>query len=56
MGDDPMCSAQYLVRVPLGSILYGEGPNAKILSASDAMQMATKNMTWYEEMKKKLLL
>ena len=56
MGDDPMCSAQYLVRVPLGSILYGEGPNAKILSASDAMKMATKNMTWYEEMKKKLLL
>jgi len=56
MGDDPMCSAQYLVRVPLGSILYGEGPDAKILSASDAMQMASKNMTWYEEMKKKLLL
>lgn len=56
MGDDPMYSAQYLVRVPLGSVMYGEGPDAKILSASDAMQMATRNMTWYEEMKKRLLV
>jgi hypothetical protein len=54
LGEDPMYSASYLVRVPYGSILYGEGTDAKILSASEAMEIATRNMTWYEEMKKKM--
>ena len=55
LGEDPMYSASYMIRVPTGSIVYGEGPEAKILSASDAIEIAARNMTWYEEMKKRLL-
>ena len=55
LGEDVLHSASYLVRVPLGSIMYGEGQEARVLSASDAMEMSRKNMTWYEEMKKRLL-
>ena len=55
LGEDALLSASYLVRVPQGSIMYGEGQGARILSATDAMEMAKKNTAWYLEMKKRLL-
>lgn len=55
LGSDPMHSAAYMTAVPLGTIIYGEGESAKILSASEALELAAKNMSWYNDMKKKLL-
>jgi hypothetical protein len=55
LGKDLLHSAAYMVRVPQGTVLYGEGKNARVLPASDALEMAAKNMIWYNEMKKKLL-
>ena len=55
LGSDPMHSAAYMIAVPLGTIVYGEGESAKILSASEALELAAKNMSWYNDMKKKLL-
>ena len=39
LGEDPMHSASYLVRVPLGSILYGEGRFENFLSCSCAFEL-----------------
>lgn len=55
LGEDPLHSAAYLERVPDGSIVYGQGESARVLSASDALEVAAKNMVWYNTMKKKLL-
>eukprot|EP00890_Picochlorum_soloecismus_P002357 jgi/Picsp_1/3121/NSC_05962-R1_protein len=55
LGSDPMHSATYMFAVPLGTVVYGQGESAKILSASEALELAAKNMSWYNDMKKKLL-
>jgi len=55
LGSDPMHSAAYMIAVPLGTVVYGEGESAKILSPSEALELAAKNMSWYNDMKKKLL-
>ncbi len=55
LGEDPLHSAAYLARVPQGSVMYGQGESAQILSSKDALEMAVKNMKSYDEMKKKLL-
>lgn len=55
LGKDPLHSAAYLERVPQGAVVYGQGESAQILSSRDALEMAVKNMEWYDEMKKKLL-
>lgn len=55
LGNDPLYSAAYLSRVPQGTVIYGQGENAKILSSKEALEMSVKNMEWYHGMKKKLL-
>lgn len=55
LGEDPLHSAAFLARVPQGAVVYGQGESATILSSRDALEMAAKNMEWYDEMKKKLL-
>lgn len=55
LGSSPEHSAAYMMAVPQGAVVYGEGESAKILTSSEALSLATKNMAWYSDMKKKLL-